>query len=380
MVNRSRLVGLGCLFMLLWHVPATAFADKIEAVKGKRYELSKQHGPWMIMVASLAEPPPEYRADGPGPTEAATDLVYELRKKGIPAYLVEQKAAVETLSTFDRNGKTVRRGVKTKDNRICVVAGNYSSAEDRVAQKTLAYIKGFNPASFADHAVFRSTPGRPGPLSGAFLTINPLLSAEEVAQRKIDPLLLRINGDRKYSLLSNRGKYTLVIASFYGRARLSTQPGGLTVDDGEIGKTLDDAGRNAEILCQALRELNLHHQRTYDAFVWHERDRSLVCVGSFTSERDPMIPATFQYFAECKQENAQTKTEMVMAQSLLVPELEKKNWIIPKLPTAISHNKRVDPLPKYTFAFDPKPQLMIVPLSGSGSRANKDEYSLRTAK
>ena len=175
MVSLPRLIGLGCLFALLCQIPSPTFAGNIEAVKGKKYELTKQHGPWMIMVVSLAEAPPEYRIDGPGPAEAAADLVYELRKKGIPAYSFEQKEAKESLSTFDRNGKTVRRGVKTRDNRICVVAGNYSSAEDKVAQKTLAYIKGFNPASFGDHAVFRSTPGRPGPLSGAFLTINPLL-------------------------------------------------------------------------------------------------------------------------------------------------------------------------------------------------------------
>lgn len=379
-VNLSRRIGLGYLFALLCHVSSTALADKIEAVKGKKYELSRQNGPWMIMVVSLAEPPPEYRADGPGPAEAAAELVFELRKKNIPAYVFEQKESVERLSTFDRNGKTVRRGVKTKDNRICVVAGNYPSAEDSVAQKTLAFIKNFKPTSFADHAVFRSTPGRPGPLSGAFLTLNPLLSSADVAQRKLDPLLLQINGDRKYSLLSNRGKYTLVVASFYGRTRVSTQPGGLIDDDSDFGKakTLDEAGRNAEILCQALRESDLHHQRKFDAFVWHEREKSLVCVGNFSSEHDPMIPATFQLFAEHKQEHAITKIPTVMPQSLLVPEPEKKNWIIPKLPTAVSRNRKVEPLPRHTFAFDPKPQLMPVPLATN--RAQKDEYAQRGEK
>ena len=142
-VNLSRLIGLGCLYLLLCQASTTALADKIEAVKGKKYELSKQNGPWMIMVVSMAEPPPEYRADGPGPLEAAADLVYELRKKNIPAYAFEQKEAFEPLSAFDRNGRTVRRGVKTRDNRICVIAGNYPSAEDSVAQKTLTFIKNY---------------------------------------------------------------------------------------------------------------------------------------------------------------------------------------------------------------------------------------------
>ena len=52
-VNLSRLIGLGCLYLLLCQASTTALADKIEAVKGKKYELSKQNGPWMIMVVSM---------------------------------------------------------------------------------------------------------------------------------------------------------------------------------------------------------------------------------------------------------------------------------------------------------------------------------------
>lgn len=367
MVSLSKSLRLVCAFVVLG-LPATVLANRIEAVKGKKYELTRQHGPWMIMVASLAEAPPEFKVDGPGPADAAADLVYELRKKGVPAYVFEQKESIEPLSTFDRNGKTVKRGVRSRENRICVVAGNYSSADDSVAQKTLAYIKNFNPPAFSEHAVFRSTPGRPGPLSGAFLTVNPLLSPDEVAQRKVDPLLLKINGDRQYSLLTNRAKYTLVVAQFYGKATMANQRNGQEEDDASIGKALDEAGRNAEILCQALREGKLHHGRTFDAFVWHERNRSLVCVGAFSSERDPTIPSYYDLFAERKQEHPVTKVETMIPQSLLVPEPDKKNWIIPKLPIGMSRNKKVNPLPKHTFAFDPKPQLMVVPLS-SGKTA-----------
>jgi hypothetical protein len=364
-VKLSHMVWLGCLLTMLCNVITVSAASKIEAVSGKRYELSKEHGPWMIMVASLAEPPPEYRIDGPSFVEAANELVLDLRKKGIPAYIYEQKAEQETLSTFDRNGKPVRRGVRTKDNRICVVAGNYASAEESVAQKTLAYLKNYKPKTLVDHAVFRSTPGRPGPLSGAFLTLNPMLSSTEFAQKKVDPLLLKLNSDRKYSLLSNRGKYTLVVASFYGKAKIAKPGDELNFDD--IGKSLDEAGRNAETLSQALREQNLHYGRTFDAFVWHERDRSLVCVGSFTSDRDPMIRHTFEFFGERKQMHAETKVDVVMPQSLLVPESDKRRRIIPVLPVALKRGKTVEALPKHTFVFDPKPQLLLVPLSTSKS-------------
>ncbi len=363
MVQVTRQIVLAGLFVMLCLAPNTVEA-KIEAIKGKKYELTKQHGPWMIMVVSLAEPPPEYRADGPGPSEAAADLVYELRKKGIPAYTYDQPAESESFGKVERNGKTFRRTIKTKEKRICVVAGNYQSSGDAVGQKTLAYLKAFNPKLFEQHAVFQSTPGRPGPLSGAFLTINPLLSAEEIAQRKVDPVLLKINGDRRYSLLSNNAKFTLVVASFHGRSKLANRPGGLE-EDSQVGKALDEAAHQAEILCRALREKELHFGRKHDAFVWHDSAKSLVCVGSFDSDKDPMIARTFKLFAECSQLDQSTKTQRVMPQTMLVPETDKKSWITPSLPSALTRGKRVDPLPKHAFAFDPKPQLMQVPLSNN---------------
>ena len=102
--------------------------------------------------------------------------------------------------------------------------------------------------------------------------------------------------------------------------------------------------------------------------MWHDRDRSLVCIGSFSSDNDPLIPRMFEYFAERKQLNAQTQTEVVMPQSLLVPEPEKSNWVFPKLSKAITRDRKVAPLPKNIFAFDPKPQLMLVPKSGKPGR------------
>ena len=366
-VNDRRLSWLNWIALWLLATPLLG-ADKIDAVKGKKYELSRQHGPWMIMVASLAEPPPEFREEGPGPAQAAADLAFELRKKGIPAYVFEQKEQVESLGTLDRNGKKVKQGIRTKDDRICVVAGNYPSAEDSVAQKTLKFLKTYKPQSFGDHASFRSTPGRPGPLSGAFLTINPLLSPEEIAQQKVDPCLLKINSDRKYSLLTNRGKYSLVVASFFGKSKMAGKSQLLeTEEDDLIGKALEEAGQNAETLCQALRETTLHHGRQFDAFVWHEHARSLVCVGSFTSDKDPAIPRMYEFFAERKQKDARTQNDLVLPQYLLVPELDKANWVFPKLPNAVKRDRKVAPLPKHSFAFDPKPQLFLVPLSGGKS-------------
>ena len=377
-MNRlSRVLLLFGMFSIVNLAATPAWADKIEAIKGKKYVLGRQHGPWVVMVASLSEPPPEARVEGPNMKEAANTLVYELRLKNIPAYIFEQEEEKVPLSTYKRGEKIVRREVKAKDNRICVIAGNYGSADDRVAQKTLDWIKKFNPKEFSEHAAFHPTPGRPGPLSGAFLTINPLLSAEEVSQQKPDQLLMRLNAGRKDSLLVNQGKFTLVVASFRGKSQLLSKS---TDEEFEISKSLDDAGHQAEVLCCALREplgvdnngnrFYLHHQRQFEAFVWHERNRSLVCVGSFMSSDDPLIPNIYEYFAECKQFNAQIQAESIMPQALLVPEPEKEHWVFPKLSKGISRGRNVEPLPKHTFAFDAKPQLMLVPKSGNKPKRN----------
>ena len=77
MVNDCRLSWLNCI--ALWLLATSLLgADKIDADKEKKYELDRRHGPWMIMVASLAETPAEFREEGPGPAQAAADLVLEL--------------------------------------------------------------------------------------------------------------------------------------------------------------------------------------------------------------------------------------------------------------------------------------------------------------
>ena len=128
-VNRSsHVLMLGGVLALVSLMASPAWADKaekIDATKGKKYELGQQHGPWMIMVASLSEPAPESRVEGPSKAEAASCLVLELRKKGIPAYIFEQQEEIQLLGKVKRDDTIFRREVKAKDNRICVVAGNY---------------------------------------------------------------------------------------------------------------------------------------------------------------------------------------------------------------------------------------------------------------
>jgi hypothetical protein len=357
-------MALSCVISQSWGEST----DKIAAEKGKRYQLTKQHGPWMIMVANFRPVDEEYRTEqGLTPQEAADELVYELRTKGIPAYTCSQDTIRGRVNgdelAPDRGGRALK--YRTQDEGITVLAGNYGDPEDSVAQKTLAYIKKYHPKfmrqvqkkgtyvnKLSNGGLYRQTPGRPEPLSGAFLTINPALTPEEARQKKVNPLLLKLNSSTEYSLLENPGQYTLVVASFEGKSvTLSNSTQFSTASGGSVALTsankleaikqsfknsdsLDQAAVSAWELAKALRET-----RGVPAYVWHDQYRSVVTVGSFQSQQDPRIPTMAQQFGAKVQEHPETKQSILTAEAVTIPKEVKpgtqpvKSWILDPQPT-----------------------------------------------
>ena len=326
-----------CLILTIaMTVCATSFLPvaeaRIEAVKGKKYKLTKRHGPWMIMVASLRDIPESRRSKGLSAQEAADELVYELRKRGIPAYTFSQESVIQRFNTLDRLGR------------------DYSDSEDEVAQKTLKYIKHFQPEVITENGVYKKTPGQPGPLSGAFLTINPLLSPQEVAQRKQDPLIAKLNSGVEFSLLNNKGNYSLVIASFYGNSVTETATSRFTnaSESEELSNSLDIAAQNAWLLTKALREAKKHgfpagNATDIDAYVLHEKYRSIVTVGSFKGPDDPRIEPYAKLFGSKMRPHPETGVKAMTSEYFIIPGTS------PGAP------------PLASWVFDPKPVLIQVP-------------------
>jgi len=340
-------------------VTPPASAKPIDAVKGKTYKLTKKHGPWMVMVASFHEPPPERKGEGISPEEAANALVYELRMKGIPAYSFSQEDVVDEIQTTDRKSSSPRIGKYiAQQGSICVLAGNYPSADDKIAQKTRDYIKRFQPEllkaeeatgpggvlhKLKNGGIYRTTPGRPGPLAGAFLTINPLLSAEEIKGQAQDPLLLQLNSDKELSLLQNEGKYTVVVASFYGRSKTQF---GKEIDESaiKVDDRLYDVAQSAWELATALRKArSLGYDQDYEAYVYHDRYGSVVTVGSFNSLDDPGITKLQNHFGAKVAAVNTDGSSALGAETFTIPrkvspKVRLKSWI-----------------------FDPYPKVMEVP-------------------
>ena len=291
---------------------ATALAGRIEAVKGKKYELTKAHGPVMIMVETFRRSANEGNDENAKTAEqVANELVYELRSKNnLPAYIYHVTAQDTRVETIDRRGNPDQRKNLHKVESFGVIAGNYPSLDDPLARETLAFVKKLKPECLSPESgiVWFAKPGQ-GPFQKAFLTTNPLLSPEEAQSRmadsaKLDPLLIKLNSGENYSLLENKGKFTLQVAIFTGRKVIAGTVAAQKTNffDPNRINPLDEAAIQANDLTLALR-----HHRDREAYVWHDRFHSIVTVGSYTSETDPQIKKDFDLFKAKPTKNAKTQ-------------------------------------------------------------------------
>ncbi|MBR9801724.1 MAG: hypothetical protein ACE37I_08575 [Rubinisphaera brasiliensis] len=325
---------LAVLVYGLWF-PVAANA-KIEAVKGKQYSLTDKHGPWMVMVAVFSEPPEEMKSEGMTPEQAAESLVMELREQGIPAYSYRREKSFGSVQTVSRMQEKTERHYKL-DTEICVLAGNYKSpdADRELAKRTLEWLKEYQPKSLEKGGIYKPTPGQPSLLSGAFLTINPMLDPAAVKKQQQAPELIRYNSHCDYSLLENDGKYTVVVASFYPNS--VTQVGA----SGDVsGKLRDSAfGKETDMQAWQVMQALRNHEKKFDAYVWHTHKKSIVTVGAFDSPTDPRIAEIQRTFGAQVKVDPNTGQQQVLGEVIVLPE-ENGQWMC---------------------TFDPRPEVIEVP-------------------
>lgn len=286
------------------------WTNKIDADPSKSYTLDKAHGPWMVMVASFHDAGSSGKERvGKSPLEAAQELVLEFRrlKPPVPAYVYQVKGKNESIKAADELGREQRMKNMRVIDSVCVLAGNYPTIDDPKAQKTLKFIKQFKPKCLETGVDYAVSPGRPGPLSKAFMTSNPLLSEEEIQQAKqaTDPLLVSLNNNETFSLYENKGKFSLVVARFAGK---SVNVVNETQEKAESyftngGNDLDQAAISARNLVRALRNRDpVTNDKEFapycrlEAYIWHDYTSSIVTVGSFDSPNDPNLRKYVEMF------------------------------------------------------------------------------------
>ena len=275
-----------------------------EAEKG--YHVEMTDGPWLIMCASFL---------GEGRHQADA-LCKELRSMGFKAFLYEHSfdysgeiqglgysvARSEGLvEQFDLAPAKMRAANPVRFDDVSVLVGHFSSAEDPKAEKTLEEIKRLFPkslhvsetsSSFQRMSGYRqwvrsvsSEEGKKlGPMRGAFVVPNPLLPEDFFERQVVDPIVVKMNKGNKYSLLDNPKNYTVKVATFngdtiYDQAEIEKKTREydalLRSGKGLTESKLMEAEANANYLADLLRK------EGFEAYAYHDRDSSIVCVGSF---------------------------------------------------------------------------------------------------
>lgn len=258
---------------------------RVAADPNADYTLAETNGPWLIMAASFSG------EQGEG---EARQLVGELRQKfNLPAFYYAMTFQLEDERPgrgLDDYGAPIRRryqrGAKAVDHAVLV--GEFPSIDDPDAQTLLERVKTLEPSSESLIAVrefHRSInqrlgvePNR-GPMGHAFLTRNPLMPKEYFAPPGVDKDIAEWNKGLEHSLLHCPGKFTIKVATFRGRTQLKAANDGVADELGARRANDDDplvrAGENAHHLTIALRS------KGWQAYEFHDRHESCVCVGSF---------------------------------------------------------------------------------------------------
>lgn len=308
---------------------------KVEAVKGKRYNLHPAHGPHMVLVTTLRNV--AYGADGGlSAEEAADEIVYQLRLKGIPAYVYHQEKELSQQKTF-----------VARQAGVAIMAGNFPSHNHRHAKLVLKHIQEkFSPSFLKDQEtgaiIVQQSPDTP--FKRAFLTLNPLRSDVESEGMPVDKDLVEMNSrNGKVSLLKNKGRYSVKVASFSGRTVVQTSGYKSEKALGLLGES-DESARQAWELATALREARKYgYAKNYEAWVLHDYRKSYVTIGSFNSPDDPRVKQLIAEFQAKDKPNPKT------GRPQLTPEL----FSIPKNP--------VGTLPDKLWFFDQDPRPVRVP-------------------
>jgi len=302
----------GVLVALAAHLPA-ALAQPSKFLPFKRrtpqeqpLELSQDNGPWLIMCASFL---------GEDGSQQAKELVHELRSEyKLDAYLHAK--------SFDYSDKIVGLGweVYTKPDgtpglrppqmrtahaysfdEYAVLVGNFASPEDRQAQNTLEKIKRIQPKTIQVsptiethqrmavlRAIQQLVTNDPemkelGPMRQAFMIPNPILPEDYFVQQGPDPFVVKMNRNIRYSLFKCPEPYTVRVATFRGKTLFKQSE--MDADQRllnfhqrnqqPIKSDLAEAANKAHILTTELRKAG------FEAYEFHDRTESYVCVGSF---------------------------------------------------------------------------------------------------
>ncbi|TWU59880.1 hypothetical protein Poly51_01530 [Rubripirellula tenax] len=277
-------------------------APAVEVDPSKSYVLSEEDGPWLILAATLV---------GEGAKERAEKLALEIRNDlSLPAYIYNEKFDFTGTVGFDqRTAKRARYANRYQYEAYAVLVGEYDSVDNPSIDGDLVRVKSAAPKIFSDPAEVAaetnaSNPvtavkamaskwkrSRPtdikGPMAGAFVTRNPMLPEEYFQAPPVDSFVHQLNEGLDHSLLDCNGKFTVVVKTFQGYG---------TIDDGKNSKKFTPNGNRLDRFAADAAKMTAQlRKQGVEAYQFHDRDHSLVTVGSFDTLGRQLPDGKFEY-------------------------------------------------------------------------------------
>jgi hypothetical protein len=346
--------------------------------------LKNEHGPWLVLAASF---------EGEGAKAKAVQLAVELRTDfRLKAYCLPKMfdySRTVAGAGFDENGS--QKKMRYQDDRVvescAVLVGDFDSIEAKDIDDTLNTIKTIRPKFFAQPGAASSAgemgkvsandyrnylkrlierKNEPeeknlGPMKYAFKTRNPLLPAEYFKAPTIDKFVKDLNRQpnlNEFNLLDCKGSFTVRILTL--RGSISYESWGRS-DNPNQASQLEMAAEQAYLVTKALRAAG------YEAYQFHDRQQSIVTVGSFNNLGTEKQDKTFQYDTAIQQVMERFKGTDKVTQSAygvtqtprLLLELVDQTKI-PELTTG-TRKEQLDNFRKLSVAFDIAPLPIMAP-------------------
>lgn len=132
------------------------------------------------------------------------------------------------------------------------------------------------------------------PYSMAFVARNPALTPNGSLKedRKLDAFEVELNSEVKHCLLNVRKPFTIMVKAYTTPTKNVGDGATTSVFTKAKGSSTADilkaTAAEAESLCAALRDSGMK-PRTYESYLFHHRNGSIVCVGQFDAADDPAL-------------------------------------------------------------------------------------------
>lgn len=267
--------------------------------------LSEEDGPWLLLATTFVGENAKERAQ-----RTATEIRKELR---LPAFIYKEDFNFTGVAGTDQaTGKRAYYANPHQYQAYAVLVGEYDSVNHESVDEDLARLKSADlqvfrdpdevaaeyntksPASmikaFGEH-LFKSRKGRGrNPLAAAFVTRNPLLPESFFDQPQVDSFVRQLNEGTKHNLLEADGKFTVVVRTFNA---CGTIIGAKNQDEFKpSSERMAKFARQADKMVTELRKLG------EEAYQYHDRDRSVVTIGTFESLGQENPDGSFRYAPE----------------------------------------------------------------------------------